>query len=63
MSKFKIEKGVSRINRVKLQAAIEEPVAAELALMCEWSEFQYISVHDAIPHAVCVLLARLHPFV
>ena len=37
MSKFKIEKGVSRINRVKLQASIEEQVAAELALMCEWS--------------------------
>jgi hypothetical protein len=37
MSKFKIEKGVSRINRVKLQASIEEPVAAELALICEWS--------------------------
>ena len=30
-------KGVSRINRVKLQASIEEPVATELALMCEWS--------------------------
>jgi hypothetical protein len=38
MSKFKIEKGVSRINRVKLQASIEEPVAAELTLMCEWSK-------------------------
>ncbi len=37
MSKFKIEKGVSRINRVKLQASIGESVAAELALMCEWS--------------------------
>jgi hypothetical protein len=37
MSKFKIEKGVSRISRVKLQASIEEPVATELALMCEWS--------------------------
>ena len=37
MSKFKIERGVSRINRVKLQASIEEPVATELALMCEWS--------------------------
>jgi hypothetical protein len=37
MSKFKIEKGISRINRVKLQASIEEPVATELALMCEWS--------------------------
>jgi len=30
MSKFKIEKGASRINRVKLQASIEEPVATEL---------------------------------
>ena len=37
MSKFRIERGVSRINRVKLQASIEEAVAAELALMCEWS--------------------------
>src|SRR5712691_9765421 len=37
MSEFKIEKGLGRINRVKLQASIEEPVAAELALMCEWS--------------------------
>ena len=37
MGKFKIDKGVSRINRVKLQASIEEPVAAELALICEWS--------------------------
>jgi|SRR5579864_869700 len=37
MSKFKIEKGISRVNRVKLQASIEEPVATELALMCEWS--------------------------
>ncbi len=37
MSKFRIEKGVSRINRVKLQASIEEPVAAELALICGWS--------------------------
>jgi len=37
MSKFKIEKGVSRINRIKLQASIEESVGTELALMCEWS--------------------------
>ena len=37
MNKFKIQKGVSRINRVKLQASIEESVGAELALMCEWS--------------------------
>ena len=37
MSKFKIEKGVSRISRVKLQASIEESIAADLALMSEWS--------------------------
>jgi hypothetical protein len=37
MGKFKIENGVSRINRVKLQASIEELVAADLLLMCEWS--------------------------
>ena len=30
MTRFKIEKGISRINRVKLQASIEEPIAAEL---------------------------------
>jgi len=37
MSRFKIEKGVSRITRLKLQASIEEPIAADLALLCEWS--------------------------
>src|SRR5882672_6637228 len=37
MSKFKIERGISRINRVKLQATIEESIAADLALMSEWS--------------------------
>ena len=37
MSKFKIEKGVSRITRVKLQASVEESIAADLALMGEWS--------------------------
>src|SRR5258707_8084019 len=37
MSKFKIEKGISRINRVKLQAMIEESIAADLALLGEWS--------------------------
>ena len=37
MSKFKIEKGVSRISRVKLQASIEESIAADLVLMGEWS--------------------------
>lgn len=37
MSKFKIEKGISRINRVKLQATIEESIGADLALLGEWS--------------------------
>jgi hypothetical protein len=34
---FEEKKGVSRINRVKLQASIEESVGAELAVLCEWS--------------------------
>jgi hypothetical protein len=33
MNKFKIEKGISRITRVKLQATIEESIAADLALL------------------------------
>jgi len=37
MSKFKIEKGISRVTRVKLQATIEESIAADLALLGEWS--------------------------
>jgi len=37
MNKFKIEKGISRINRVKLQATIEESIARDLALLGEWS--------------------------
>ena len=37
MSKFKIEKGISRVTRVKLQATIEESIAADLVLMGEWS--------------------------
>src|SRR5882724_10515997 len=37
MNKFKIEKGISRITRVKLQATIEESIVADLALLGEWS--------------------------
>jgi hypothetical protein len=37
MSKFKIEKGVSRVARVKVQASIEKSIAADLLLMSEWS--------------------------
>ncbi len=32
MGKFKIEKGASRIARVKLQATIDESIAADLSL-------------------------------
>jgi hypothetical protein len=37
MSKFKIEKGVSRVARVKVQALIEKSIAVDLLLMSEWS--------------------------
>jgi len=37
MVKFKIEKGVSRITRVKLQATIDESIAADINMLCEWS--------------------------
>src|ERR1700734_3483740 len=37
MSRFKIEKGVSRVRRVKLQASIEESIAEDLKIMSEWS--------------------------
>jgi hypothetical protein len=37
VNKFKIEKGISRITRVKVQATIEESIAADLALLGEWS--------------------------
>jgi hypothetical protein len=35
--KFKIKKGISRVTRVKLQAAIDESIAADIGLLCEWS--------------------------
>jgi hypothetical protein len=37
MNKFKIDKCISRITRVKLQATIEESIACDLALLGEWS--------------------------
>src|SRR2546427_7103624 len=53
MGKFKIEKGASRIARVKLQATIEESIAADLSLMCEWSnnEKNYV-VNELLRFAV-----------
>src|SRR5260370_35788418 len=37
MSKFKIEKGIMRTDRMKLKATIEASIAAALALLGEWS--------------------------
>jgi hypothetical protein len=53
MGKFKIEKGASRIVRVKLQATIEESIAADLLLICEWSnnEKNYV-VNELLRFAV-----------
>jgi hypothetical protein len=53
MGKFKIEKGASRVTRVKLQATIEESIAADLSLMCEWSnnEKNYV-VNELLRFAV-----------
>ena len=38
MSKLKIEHGASKIHWVLLKTNIEESIASELDLMCQWSE-------------------------
>jgi len=38
MSKLKIERGVSRTERVKLQVSIEQPIAHDIELMTQWSD-------------------------
>jgi hypothetical protein len=38
MSKLKIERGVSRTERVKLQVSIEQPLAHDIELMAQWSD-------------------------
>ena len=38
MSKLKIEKGASKVRRSPLKVTIDEAVADNLELMCEWSE-------------------------
>jgi hypothetical protein len=43
----RIEEGISRITRVKLQATIEEAIGADLALLGEWSN--NIHYRDAEP--------------
>ena len=38
MSKLKIEHGASKVHWVLLRTNIEESIASELDLMCQWSE-------------------------
>ncbi len=38
MSKLKIEHGASKVNWVLLKTNIEESIASEIELMCQWSE-------------------------
>ena len=37
MSKLKLEHGVSRIRRAKLQSSIDQSVADDIELLAEWS--------------------------
>ena len=37
MSKLKVEHGVSRIRRAKLQSSIDQTVADDIELLAEWS--------------------------
>ena len=38
MGKIKIEHGVSRIRRTKLQSSIDQTVASDIDLMAQWSD-------------------------
>ena len=44
MSKLKIEHGVSRVRRAKLQASIDQSVAEDIQALADWSnnEPQYV---------------------
>ena len=44
MSKIKLEHGISRIRRAKLQSSIDQTVADDIELLAEWSnnETNYI---------------------
>ena len=44
MSKLKIEHGVSRVRRAKLQASIDQSIADDIQALAEWSnnEPQYV---------------------
>lgn len=47
MSKLKIEHGVSRVRRAKLQASIDQSIAEDIQALSEWSnnEPQYVINH------------------
>ncbi len=38
MGKMKIEHGVSRIRRTKLQSSIDQTIASDLELLAQWSD-------------------------
>ena len=38
MNKLKIEPGVSRIKRAKLQSSIDQAIARDIELMAQWSD-------------------------
>jgi hypothetical protein len=38
MSKLKIERGASKLRWVQLKINVEESIAADLELMCKWSD-------------------------
>src|SRR5216683_3482812 len=38
MGKMKIEHGVSRIRRTKLQSSIDQSIASDIELMAQWSD-------------------------
>ncbi len=44
MSKLKLEHGISRVRRAKLQCSIDQTIAGDIELMAKWSnnETQYV---------------------
>ena len=54
MSRLKLQHGVSRIRRAKLQSSIDQTVADDIELMAKWSnnESQYI-INELLRFAHC----------
>lgn len=53
MNKLKLQHGVSRIKRAKLQSSIDQTVSDDIELMAEWSnnEIQYV-VNELLRFAI-----------